>query len=335
MKKRMSWRRVESQGISILNGILGDYLVESGNPLAIDMGFYHQSRLLEPDHLTPLIDQYSQGDGVAPLERCPVKLVVLLHGLTNDETIWDFPLRETMDQPASITDQSTSEFGRDNYGLRLARDARYIPLYLRYNTGLKIMDNAHRFSALMTQFVNASPVEVDEIVCIGFSMGGLLLRYAQLLEHESTQNWLHKVSRVFYLGSPHSGAPLEKLGHIAGKVLGVVPRSYVNIWADWVNIRSQGIKDLRHGVNFGPDQDEYLPFNDAVRHFFISGAVSSEKNRFANQMVGDALVRVDSARPANAPALSEYAHFDATHHLALAHSDRVYEQILKWCQNQL
>lgn len=87
------------------------------------------------------------------------KVVVFLHGLVADETVWLYP-----------GDPHRS------YASLLERDHGYTPLHLRYNSGLHISENAKRFSSLLEEFVTSYGAPMDELVLIGHSMGGLVLR---------------------------------------------------------------------------------------------------------------------------------------------------------------
>jgi len=61
--------------------MIGEYLEKEKNPLAIPMEFYHRSKKLSLD--SQLAQQLS-----FPLSN---KIVILVHGLTQLETVWDFP----------------------------------------------------------------------------------------------------------------------------------------------------------------------------------------------------------------------------------------------------
>lgn len=115
------------------------------------------------------------------------KICILIHGLTNNETIWSF------------SDGS-------DYGSLLKKDLDYNPFYLRYNTGLHISENGKLFSEKMQQLVDNYPVELEEITLIAHSMGGLVTHsacYYALLEGFS---WTKKSEKYFLLATPHFGS---------------------------------------------------------------------------------------------------------------------------------
>ena len=148
--------------------------------------------------------------------------------------------------------------------------------------------------------------------------------------------WRKKLSECFYIGTPHEGSPLEKFGHLAGEVLRHIPKEYVSHWADWVDLRSEGIQDLKDGLRYlnkAAEAEESVcdSFTEHAGHYFISGAVS-KKNSLINKMVGDSLVRQKSANPRSAPLNCRNAHFEGVVHMRLANSKRVYQQIKIWLE---
>jgi pimeloyl-ACP methyl ester carboxylesterase len=318
---------------SILNGVVGDYLAKENNPLAIEMAFYQQGQALVLDD-SLLQKMSSRSD--KPLSN---KIIVLIHGLTNLETIWDFKSEVAPNEtPPDVSKQ-------DNYGLRIQESYGFTPFYLRYNTGLPIKENGQKLHALLSQLKASYPIKIDEIVLMGFSMGGLLARSAQQIAQDTQAEWIKKLSNCYYIGTPHEGSPLEKFGHLTSSIVRLIPREYVSHWADWIDVRSEGIQDLKHGLlnlkqtddNQTPDQDD--PYEQSVRcgsfyvgaqHHFISGALSENKDSLVNKFFGDSLVRHPSANPISAPEDCKSAHFDGVPHFPLAHSKRVYQQIEQW-----
>jgi hypothetical protein len=180
---------------------------------------------------------------------------------------------------------------------------------------------------------------------MGFSMGGLLTRSSQKIATDNDLAWLEKLTNCYYIGTPHEGSPLEKFGHITSSIVKSVPLDYVNQWADWIDLRSQGIKDLKDGLlnlnnsSSSPESIEPDPFKQSVKcgsfvahaqHHFISGGVSDNKHGVANKLVGDTLVRHSSAHPISAPDDAKNSHFEGITHVPLAHSEKVYQQIKQW-----
>ena len=42
-------------------------------------------------------------------------------------------------------------------------------------------------------------------------MGGLVIRSACYYGDKQNVTWIYKIRKIFFLGSPHLGAPLEKI----------------------------------------------------------------------------------------------------------------------------
>ena len=283
---------------SFLNGCFGDYLNGKNNGLAIDMAFYRDNRPLE---MTPaaLGAAWPTPSG---------KLCVLVHGLCCNEWSWDFP-----GHPAAT------------YGSALHRDLGYTPLLLRYNTGLPIPYNGQLLDALLERLLAAYPVAVDDLVLIGHSMGGLVLRAACHYGAAREAAWVARVSKVFYLGTPHEGAGLEQFAHLMTKMLHAVPHPVSTLVGDIANQRSQGIKDLRHGTLLEAGEfTASVPWLASARHYLIAGTLTDDPAHLAAQLFGDGLVQPPQAG-------ENVKLFPGVDHMQLAHDDAVYEQIKHWC----
>ena len=187
--ERSTWPGRESL-LAALNGVLGDYLSASNNPLAITMHLRRAGVPL-PSEREPL---------AAAIPGASGKLVVLLHGLCMNDLQW---MRK----------------GHD-HGAALARDLGYTPVYLHYNSGLHISTNGQEFARQLEALVQSWPVPLTELVLIGHSMGGLVARsachYGALAKHE----WRRRVAKIVFLGTPHHGAPLERGGNWVDVLLG-------------------------------------------------------------------------------------------------------------------
>ena len=283
---------------SILNGCFGDYLSNRDNGLAIEMAFYQNSRPLDLGRDALRI-------------CCPAptnKLCILVHGLCCHEGVWNFP-----GNPAR------------SYGSALQHDLGYTPFALRYNTGLPIPGNGRVLDTVLERLLAAYPVPVEELILIGHSMGGLVLRAA--CHSGATRNaaWAGRVSRVFYLGTPHEGAGLERMAHLVTKVLHAVPHPLTALIGNIANQRSRGIKDLRHGTLLDDvDVTGGVPWLSSARHYLIAGTVTDDPEHPAAKLFGDGLVQP--------PQAGEHVRlFPGVGHMRLAHDEAVYEQISQWC----
>ena len=198
--------------VAALNGVLGDHLAASGNPLAIPMRLRRDG---QPFDVTAI-----------PWPNGPSgKLLVLAHGLCMNDLQWN-------------------RKGHD-HGAALARDLGYTPLYLHYNSGLHVSTNGRELAGLLESLVRHWPVPVEELAILGHSMGGLVARSACHYGRVEGHDWPRVLKRLVFLGTPHHGSPLERGGNWVDVVLGTTP--YTAPLARLGKIRSAGITDLRHG----------------------------------------------------------------------------------------
>jgi hypothetical protein len=216
--------------LAALNGVLGDYLEASGNPLAIEMRLRHGGRPLELE-APALREAFPRAGG---------KLLVLVHGSCLDDRQW-------------------SRLGHD-HGAALARDLGFTPVHLHYNSGLHVSTNGRAFAGLLERLVAGWPAPVDELVILAHSMGGLVARSACHAGEAAGHAWRARLRTLVCLGSPHHGAPLERGGHWVDLLLGV--SRYSAPLARLGMIRSAGVTDLR----FGNVLDEHWEGRDRFEH---------------------------------------------------------------------
>jgi len=302
--------------LSALNGVVGDHLAASGNPLAIPMRLRRGGVPLE----------LSRAALAASLPRAGGRPLVLVHGSCMNDLRW---LRS----------------GHD-HGAALARDLGYTPVYLHYNSGLHVSTNGHALAEMLEVLVRAWPVRVERLTVVAHSMGGLLTRSACHHAAGAGQGWIGLVSDVVFLGTPHHGAPLERVGSWVDAALGV--SRYSAPLARLGRIRSAGITDLRHGSLLDEDWqggDRFahshplpraVPLPSGVRCFAVA-ATSSRGGPLADRLVGDGLVPVDSALgrhadPARNLAFPEERRWvgRGMNHFDLLARREVYERVRGW-----
>ncbi|KPF45315.1 hypothetical protein IP87_03650 [beta proteobacterium AAP121] len=306
--------------VAALNGVLGDHLAATGNPLAIAMALRHGGQALPLQ--APALAAWLQARAAPP----PATVLVLLHGLCMNDLQW------------------RRADGTPDLGTALAAPLGALPLYLHANTGLPIADNGHQFAALMQQLVAAWPVPVQRVVLIGHSMGGLIARSA--LHEAAGEAWAALCSDLVCLGSPHHGAPLEKAGYGVDLLLGATPglARYTAPLARLGKLRSAGITDLRHGLQDAAGRARPLP--TGPRCWAIAGTLDASlepgatrgRARLAfSRLRGDGLVPVASALGQHSTVAQRLAFapghtvvLPATGHLALMHSPAVLQQLQAW-----
>jgi triacylglycerol lipase len=268
-----------------INGVMGDTIYQAGNGLDVGMVLRHGNEYLPAGSI----------DLAAKLEAPPTKLAVFVHGLATTEWSWCWGA------------DKYHGAANANFATLLQRDLGYEPLFARYNTGRHVSENGRLLAERLDELVRAWPGPLEEILLVGHSMGGLVLRSASHHAKIERMAWVERVQRVFCLGSPHQGAPLEKLGHLATMVLSGIDTAGTRIPGEILKRRSAGIKDLRHGYVvdddwIGRDPDAYessegtrVPLLENVTYHFISATVTADPEHPLGQLAGDVLVRVPSA----------------------------------------
>jgi len=286
--------------LAALNGVLGDHLADTANPLALKMQFRRNE------------------SGPKPGGR----IVVLIHGLCMSDLQWT---RSDHD-----------------HGAALARDFGFTPVYLSYNSGLHISTNGRALAESLEALITEWSAPIEDLVIIGHSMGGLVARSACHYGEEADHLWRRKLSKLVFLGTPHHGAPLERIGDWVEGVVVKIP--YASGIARLAKIRSAGVTDLRYGALL----DEDWSAGDAVRPrivalpqgvccYAIAASLAAGNAGLKGRLIGDGLVTVasamgdhrDPARDLRIPADrrwvgAEMGHFD------LLSRPEIYEQIARW-----
>ncbi len=309
--------------LASLNAAFGDQFEAEGSDLCIEMQLRHEGRRLRPgpgrvtDHVS------------APTAR----IAVFVHGLAGTERDWH------RGRGAEVV---------PSYGEQLRRDLGYTPVDLRYNTGRHISDNGRDLSVLLERLVDAWPVEITELVVIGHSMGGLVLRSACHQATGAGHRWVGLVRHAVYLGTPHRGAPLEQLASAAVGALGMVGES--RPFAELANARSAGIKDLRYGCLLAEDWQGHppgrvgghrptpVPLLPTATHGFVAATLHGRSEGLSGSTIGDLLVPFASAAPAGwvDPQVADPSvrtavrHVGGLGHLSLLHHPDVYAQLREW-----
>lgn len=307
--------------LAALNGVLGDRLAQTHNPLATPMTLRWQGQALNPM-------------GMPPMPGVTGKVLLLIHGLCMNDLQW-------------APNPQASDPAQSDHAAALAAAGGYTPVFLRYNTGRHTSDNGHELAALLEQVLARWSVPVQELAVVAHSMGGLVMRSAvQAAQHDGLR-WPHQLKRIVFLGTPHHGAPLEQAGNWVDTVLGTTPFS--RPFAKLGQLRSAGITDLRHGCvqdadwqghdRFlrGPDRRHPLSLPEGVACYTVAATTAAQRSPLAERLVGDGLVPLPSAlgqhpdpRHQLAFPKSHQAILYRTHHMALLHSPAVTRKLLDW-----
>lgn len=295
--------------LAAVNGVLGDYLAATGNPLAITMQLRHGGETLEVERSALR----------AAILRPTPRVLVLLHGLAMSEWHWHW-------------------LGHD-HGTALARDLGFTPIYVRYNSGRHVSENGRDLALLLERLVAEWPVPAEDLAIVGYSMGGLVARSACHAGEAASQRWRERLRTLVCLGTPHHGSPLERWGNLADRLLGI--SRYSAPFARLGKIRSAGITDLRYGnvldEHWNGAADRFAGGGDPRKGMRLPAGVACHaiaatlSPGSAVRLRGDGLVRVESALGHHDDAALDLAFpvahqtiAHATGHLGLLSSSKVY-----------
>lgn len=296
--------------LAIVNGVLGNHLVEMQSPSAIPMQFRINGKRAD----------------LSTLSESTKPVLLMIHGLCMNDLQWTRNER--------------------NHGEKLCEKYGFEPLYLHYNSGRHISQNGedlnHKLESLITHLPPKIPVHL-----LMHSMGGLITRSAFAIADKTDAKWTKQIASLFFIGTPHHGAPMEKAGNWIDTML--ESNAFSAPLSRLGKIRSAGITDMRWG-NLShedwKDRDRFhrehkpvhhLPLPDGIPAYTIAASTSNEPKLFADHTLGDGLVTLHSAlgehrkkekRLAFSP---EHSHIvRGTNHFDLLSSDEVYEVLDKW-----
>ena len=320
-------QRMEGQGdesleraavLAALNGVMGDRLQASANPLATPMTLRFRNHVL---------------DWAAPPDADQVsgKVLLVIHGLCMNERQWN---SQQAGEPVNHAELLCAALG-------------YTPVYVRYNSGLHVSENGRLLARQLEELVHGWPVTVTELSVLAHSMGGLVTRSALFAASQAGLNWPAVLKNIVFLGTPHHGSPLERAGNWVDVILGSTP--YSRPFAKLGQLRSAGVTDLRYGhvldadwqghdrFRRKPDSRVHLPLPAGVACFAVAATTAAKRSPAADRLVGDGLVPLHSAlgqhddpqRCLNFAPDHQYLAY-RTSHLALLSSPAVTQQLLTW-----
>jgi hypothetical protein len=300
---------------SAVNGVLGDHLVATDNPLAIPMRLRRagQPLSLENDRLA--------------LPEATAKVLVLVHGLCMSDAQW-------------------KRRGHD-HGEALARDLGYTAVYLHYNSGRHVSENGREFARLVEALLDRWPVPVEELTIIAHSGGGLVSRSACHYAKEAGAHWPSHLRAVVFLGTPHHGAPLERGGNSLQTLAGLSP--YTAPLARLGMIRSAGVTDLRYGNLLDEDwqggdrfasvddRRRFVPLPQHATCYAVAATTGERGGDLKDRLFGDGLVPVASALGQHAdpqrtlPFLESHRWIGyGLNHFDLLDRSEVYARVAAW-----
>ncbi len=308
--------------LAALNGVMGDRLADSDNPLATPMTLRFNNEALN-------------WEAMPDKALLTGKVLIVVHGLCMNDLQW-----------ASQVDGKSI-----NHAEMLATKLGYTPVYVRYNTGRHTSQNGQALSNQLELLTALWPTPLTEISVLVHSMGGLVTRSAVHAAQHGKRHWVSKLKNIVFLGTPHQGATLEKAGNWIDVLLGVTP--YSAPFKKLVELRSSGITDLRFGHVLDSDwQDQdrfksktkqeqadrdHLPLPEGVACFTVAATLAAKRSLLADRLIGDGLVPLNSALgvhrdPSHSLVFAKASQLIVyrTSHMALLESSEVSEQLLTW-----
>lgn len=284
--------------LAALNGVFGDYLADTGNPLAIAMQLRDAAGL--PLQAAPA------GAGPRPL--------LLIHGLCMNDLQWQ----------AGGFAPALAALG-------------YTPLYLHYNSGRHISDNGRELAALLEQLLKVWPTKLQDITLLGHSMGGLLARSAIHQATLAKMRWPKKFKQLVTLGTPHFGAPLERGGQQLQNLLGwsSYSRPIVALTqrrsAGIQDLRHASLIEADWG------RHSALPLPAGVACYAVAAITAKDGKSLSANTLGDGLVPLNSALGRHREAGRSLAFpperqwlIPGTGHLALLSEPAVLARLKEW-----
>ncbi|MFO7777705.1 MAG: hypothetical protein R6V28_05065 [Nitriliruptoraceae bacterium] len=270
--------RAATKARAIAHGVVAQQVLEAAPELDQEVTFRVVERVgpVEPARLP----------GLLPVTTS--RLVVFVHGLVDTEQVWLPVDGRGVSLPAGVARSGAT------------------PVLVRYGTGRTIARNGRDLDRRLGELLASWPVPVTSLTLVGHSMGGLLLRAACVAAADRGEQWLDRLDDIVYLGTPHLGSWLEKVANVTSWTLRHASSRSAPM-GRFLDARSQGIKDLRFGTTdetawaagsidgllTGRPQD--APWLERARHHLVVGRLHPDPRHPLNSLLGDALVRADSA----------------------------------------
>jgi hypothetical protein len=308
--------------LAALNGVMGDHLAATGNPLATPMSLRCAGVVVD-------------GTVPPPIAAASGKVLLLIHGLCMNDLQWG---------------GGTAAGGAGAHGEALAAALGYTPVHLRYNSGLHVSENGLALAGRLESLLARWPVPIEHLAVVAHSMGGLVIRSALHAASRDGLRWPATLRHLVFLGTPHHGAPLERAGNWVDVLLGGTP--WTAPLARIGQLRSAGITDLRYGhlldedwrdrdrFRRAPDLRVSVPLPEGVACRTIAATLASgtgPAGGLADSALGDGLVPLRSAlgehdEPRRSLAFAQDARWIArgVGHLGLLHHPDVTRRIVDW-----
>ena len=337
-----------------MSGLLGTTLpLEMRRPAGMQLR--RNGQRVAPVELAELIHQQPRSKDV----------VFFIHGLMRDESCWH---AASFDMAAAFE-----------------RDLDVLAVDVRYDTGWHVSDNGRELAELLEALSTAIGEARGRWHIVAHSMGGLVARSALHQAGQEGMSFTRYVDRVFLLGTPNRGARLEQRTHLAATALGIaqvalratakavrgvltrvrfgkvaplqpvavvtdmfvetIPSFFVNAAGRALDMRSDGIRDLRHGTMLREEWEQQpggrkprrqpVPPLPWVRTYAIAGSLSRRRRSKRLARVTDGLVTAASAANAGDDELKlvengRFCLIPGLGHLEMPRSPEVFSTLKRW-----
>lgn len=217
------------------------------------------------------------------------KAILFIPGLFCDESLWTDQMRKTPE--GEVFSPGLAD---------MLKKEGYFPFYVRYNQGKHISENGRDLLKILEKLLDLYKGALDIFT---YSQGGLLIRstlYYSMIEKRLDRN---KIGKVLFVSSPDGGSYIEKIGFWVGFLMEQSPELITKVIGFIGNLRSDGIKDLSHGVIREEDWKEWHPLRyrkelyfgelDDIDCYIFYSLIADETNAF-QMWFGDGIVEKDS-----------------------------------------
>lgn len=217
------------------------------------------------------------------------KLILLIPGLFCDETLWEW--------------KTESGEATESLGLVTLFDSMgYYPVFLRFNPGMHVSTNGQELAKILNIFNRYTKGKTLHI--LAYSQGGLIIRSALYYGKLWREPWVRSIGKTMLVSSPDGGSYLEKVGFWLGFLFELSPNLAIKIIGMIGNLRSDGIKDLSHGVIREEDwrgsrqirrysMAHYYGELDSIDAYQVYSLFSEEPDSFST-LLGDGIIEKPS-----------------------------------------
>ncbi|RME90305.1 MAG: alpha/beta hydrolase [Candidatus Hydrogenedentota bacterium] len=309
LKPVLSLLQSEDRLLAAVNGLAGDSLAQYAPSYAIQMAFYDDGKPISIEQAAKKSNQ---------------KIVIFVHGHSDIEKSWFSSKQESIPE-------------------LLHQELSFSPLFIRYNTGLHISTNGKQLAKLIDKLYQEkkkSNNPVSEIVLIGHSMGGLVIRSAAY--YAQGYEWRTYLKALIMIGAPLEGAYMEKISAFAETVLKKLFNPATMVIHELIKRRSAGLRDMKYGYlrdedwqsekAYSAPHKHFIPSLDNTKEYVVAASLSKKEKSWIHTFVGDGMVTLKSAKADNTLALPEEHVFvlKGVNHYALMRHKKVADKIKEW-----